>query len=133
MYTDTGAAVVVQGASGAAIVAQCRLGPCGWWAQSKAGYAVLTRQGGHASVLNSDLYRLSQSGVVAYQGSSSAYVNRCRIGPCLLSAVAAEGTRVELQASCSVLDALIPAISCFAAVAYFFDSIRISQHEQWLF
>jgi hypothetical protein len=98
LYTDTGAAVVVQGTSASAIIAQSRMGPCGWFAQSKAGYAVLTRNGGHASVLNSDLYMLSQSGVVAYQSASTAYVNRCTIGPCLLSAIAAEGMRVELQA-----------------------------------
>jgi len=98
LYTDTGAAMVVQGQAATVIVSQCRVGPCGWFAQSKAGYGVLARRGGHASVLNSDFYQLSQSGVVAYQAASTAYVNRCSIGPTLLSAVAAEGMRVELQA-----------------------------------
>jgi hypothetical protein len=98
---DLSGGVHSKGERGHVIVSESRIGPCGWVPtrpMSKFGYGVLARDGGTAQVLNCDVSLVCQTGVACAGAGASAYVSRCKIGPCGLSGLASEGMGVVMKA-----------------------------------
>ena len=96
--TGAGAGVTASGIAASVKVDTCRVGPCGWEGNSRHGYGVALLSGAKGDILNTDLYRLGGSGVLCFGEGTTSNVIMCDIGPCILSCVAAEGSRSVIQA-----------------------------------
>ncbi|EKX47295.1 hypothetical protein GUITHDRAFT_162682 [Guillardia theta CCMP2712] len=97
--TETSTAVFVTGGTSRVNVDTCTIGPCGWDVESSSGYGICIFKGAHGEVLNTDVYRCAQSGIIAFYEGSSALVIQCDVGPCQLGGIAAEGQRAQMKAS----------------------------------
>lgn len=96
--TETSTALLCSGQQAAVEVNTCRVGPCGWDVESSAGYGICIFRGAHGTVYNTDVWRVGQSGIIAFYEGSSALCVDCDVGPCQLGGIAAEGQRAELRA-----------------------------------
>jgi len=96
--TETSTAVMASGGQASVLVNTCTIGPCGWDCESAAGYGVCIFRGAHGTVLNTDVYRVGQSGIIAFYEESTALAVACDVGPCQLGGIAAEGQRAVLKA-----------------------------------
>uniref|UniRef100_A0A7S0EUZ4 Right handed beta helix domain-containing protein n=1 Tax=Hanusia phi TaxID=3032 RepID=A0A7S0EUZ4_9CRYP len=97
--TETSTAVFVTGGTSRVYVDTCTIGPCGWDVESSSGYGICIFKGAHGEVLNTDVFRCSQSGIIAFYEGSTALVIQCDVGPCQLGGIAAEGQRAQMKAS----------------------------------
>lgn len=96
--TETSTAIFCSGRLTTVKVDTSVVGPNGWDCESASGYGVCVFREAYGEVINSDIWRQAQSGVIAFNEGSTALVVSCDIGPCLLGGIAAEGQRATLTA-----------------------------------
>lgn len=103
--TETSAAIVANGRGARLYCDSCTVGPCGWDCDSVSGYGICVFAGGYGEVLNTDVWRVSQSGIVAFFPDSVCTAMLCDIGPSQLVAVSAEGGNSRFLArKCTLTD-----------------------------
>jgi len=98
IVTETSTAVFCSGRMSEVKVDTCVIGPNGWDTESSSGYGVCIFREAYGEVINSDVWRQAQSGVISFNEGSTALVVECEVGPCLLGGIAAEGQRATLTA-----------------------------------
>lgn len=86
--TETSTAIFCSGRLTTVKVDTSVVGPNGWDCESASGYGVCVFREAYGEVINSDIWRQAQSGVIAFNEGSTALVVSCDIGPCLLGGVA---------------------------------------------
>jgi len=98
IITETSTAIFCSGRLTEVKVDTCVIGPNGWDCESASGYGVCIFREAYGEVINSDIFRQAQSGVIAFNEGSTALVVESEVGPCLLGGIAAEGQRATLTA-----------------------------------